>query len=602
MVENKNKLIQIVSWLVTLRLFAISTTSDSSTSKYNRCMINRGTNHIAVNCSPHSSDTSTSGSEVVKFPVSAEASTEEGLLHPPPRLYTAPRSSLQRKSRQTLTASGHMTTAEDEASRQGVDNIKDKDEAASWKSFQNSIRFASGSRSTDIAQSSLHSSSSNPRRVLFRSLSDDSGAPTSLLLQNNSCHSIEGVTPSALTPYGAGSQRPRRGMRRGDFSVAVSKHDSSECVNGQPGSQFKRFLRSVSWDGHERGGGMRPDPFSETPADATMQAGEAAWKDEKLILLKNIQQLTKQAEAANSQLKRVADDPNLVDKLTSQLSLSREDQVALQTQLEIMQGLLKERDQELTALRLESLERHLSTENASFSTNPRWDRAEDHSSSAAVTVSTEDYRSLHTQRDTAMLRAGELAHKLAQAQSQVDDLQERLSTTNLLLETLKAEASEWKSRFCKLEALMEEKNHKIVSSNNYGLSPVDDSSIVASVATQSRGIGGIFSRANDAKNFLSVETPTFIGYSTSGSIDSAPSSNFGCESEVVSSQSQVRIQCTQVEEQKGASEALAAELWKLKQQVLHLQEEKSACLSALVSSQNELATLANHVNTCLPNK
>ena len=112
------------------------------------------------------------------------------------------------------------------------------------------------------------------------------------------------------------------------------------------------------------------------------------------------------------------------------------DRVSLKLQVLSLQEALADKDKELLTLRIESMDELAGS-----------DRGGDH-----IKVPLEEWRGLHTARDTAMTKAGELAVELATCRADKDDLQEQLEVKEATLVETAKELQLDKVKMAKLEA------------------------------------------------------------------------------------------------------------------------------------------------------
>jgi len=97
------------------------------------------------------------------------------------------------------------------------------------------------------------------------------------------------------------------------------------------------------------------------------------------------------------------------------LTLAEKDRQSLRDEITSLLAELKDQQRELTSLQMDSLqglEQRVSSVTSS--------------TAGTVEVEAEEWRQIHAQRDTALMRAGEMAHELAACKAQVDELQEQL--------------------------------------------------------------------------------------------------------------------------------------------------------------------------------
>jgi len=136
--------------------------------------------------------------------------------------------------------------------------------------------------------------------------------------------------------------------------------------------------------------------------------------------------------------------------LASELVASNAERDSLRDELDRLRLQLKERDMELTALRLDSLDdamggwgtrsdRHGDNVDSSddLLAPPRRSASTSGSSDGddnIMQVPAEEWRTLHAERDTALARAGELATQLANCMADADEQQEILRQTRQILE------------------------------------------------------------------------------------------------------------------------------------------------------------------------
>jgi len=116
------------------------------------------------------------------------------------------------------------------------------------------------------------------------------------------------------------------------------------------------------------------------------------------------------------------------DDLESGLIIANVERKALREEVRALQDQLRQRDMELTALRLDAL--------ADRSTGGRAGGSFSETTGTCLKVNAEEWRRLRTERDNAMSRAGDLAQKLADTKAEADDLQERLAQTQKNYEDL----------------------------------------------------------------------------------------------------------------------------------------------------------------------
>ena len=122
--------------------------------------------------------------------------------------------------------------------------------------------------------------------------------------------------------------------------------------------------------------------------------------------------------------------------LQQKLCLAEMDRVSLKLQVLSLQEALADKDKELLTLRIESMDELAGS-----------DRGGDH-----IKVPLEEWRGLHTARDTAMTKAGELAVELATCRADKDDLQEQLEVKEATLVETAKELQLDKVKMAKLEA------------------------------------------------------------------------------------------------------------------------------------------------------
>jgi predicted nucleic acid-binding Zn-ribbon protein len=426
----------------------------------------------------------------------------------------------------------------------------------------------------------------------------------------------------------------------------------------------RRIFRTISWDG------FSVNPVASAPANLAhptsgapagpatpTSSPEDVWTEERINLLGKVQELTKQLNTTKSQLAKFAADPNWVTTLEQQIQSAADEHREMTQLVESLRVQIKETNQELTVMRLESLERGQSSVSGEhphstngrddvpnnqrpsidpttfgWGTSSRWESPEVREFSSAsrlISVPSDEYRGIQAAKDTALVRAGELAHQLAQAQSVVDDLQERLELTSQRLQKTTGDSAELKSQNDALQSKviwLERQLSNLESKGSSSVSgkegvPTSASSRLAQLLTRtSPGNTSSFSVSNPLHklSILAGPSPTvsdsYVASLTSPNYLSLPpiadygalassTENYACTHYRVDNvDAIVEVASTATPDESGTpaqsdfSDAnvmkqMAAELFKLKQQVLHLQDEKAECLRALVASQNHVECL-----------
>jgi TolA-binding protein len=245
-----------------------------------------------------------------------------------------------------------------------------------------------------------------------------------------------------------------------------------------------------------------------------------------------------------------------------------------------------------------------------------------------LSVSADEYRELKIAKDTAMMRAGELAHQLAQAQGDVDDLQERLELTSQRLQAASVESVELKSRNDDLQSKVQWLEKQVQelkgrSSSNHGKGGVP--------RTPSSRLGQFLTRSSATKPSsiippsplyrLSILTGSSPTSSSEPSLGTLPLTS-RADDAVLDSPSETCERLAKPADCVGAADAatseavmegiedantaMAAALLQLTQRVQRLEKEKAECLAALVESQNQVEFLLQrhppHTSSSLESK
>jgi TolA-binding protein len=192
-------------------------------------------------------------------------------------------------------------------------------------------------------------------------------------------------------PSETGSPSGRRGGKRRDYQLRVISSQGSTLVTNRGNSEnenepvdnggeapssggkegvdndgapmLRRIFRTFSWDGYDpnnlRGGGA--NAAASKPSDssdaATSPLTNASTGDDRERLLAEIQLLRTQLEERQSLLDKFEKNPVLVGTLEQQVRSAAEEHVQLTDLVKELQKQIQAKDQELTAMRLESLSR-----------------------------------------------------------------------------------------------------------------------------------------------------------------------------------------------------------------------------------------------------
>jgi len=143
-------------------------------------------------------------------------------------------------------------------------------------------------------------------------------------------------------------------------------------------------------------------------------------------------------EEKNIQLKAYMDletHPDTTVQLQNRLLLVESENKSLRDQLADVRIQLKAKEQELVTLRLEELEGMSG-----------WGFRDAASFSSFLRVDAEEWRRIHAERDTAIVRAGELAYQLADAKADADELSDKLMLAEHLLQVKAAELERLNTR------------------------------------------------------------------------------------------------------------------------------------------------------------
>jgi TolA-binding protein len=499
----------------------------------------------------------------------------------------------------------------------------------------------------------------------------------------------EATSKDAAAPSETGSPSGRRGGKRRDYqlrvissqgSTLVTNRDNSvnendadkaadnggdapssggkEGVDNDGAPMLRRIFRTFSWDGYDpnnlRGGGAnaaayKPSDSSEAgTSPLTNSSTEDSWRDDRERMLAEIQLLRTQLEERQSLLDKFEKNPALVGTLEQQVRSAAEEHVQLTDLVKELQKQIQSKDQELTAMRLESLSRggfgsgasHLSeggsaetnngahvpsADSIGLCTSSRWDSPEVRGGSAVasstVVVSADEYKALQTASDTAMMRAGELAHQLALARGDVDDLRERLNLTTERFQTSILESVELKALNDAIQAKVEwlEQQHQQHIADGRTVSGSASSPSANGVPrTPSSRLGQLLQRS-PAKVSSRIAPAASTSASSQASpggwssflasnplqrlqmLTGAPASPAALAPESPTVASSAADEAGMGENGAGPTnngesnladnEALARELARLKLQVSQLQDEKAECLASLVEAHTQLAGL-----------
>lgn len=216
----------------------------------------------------------------------------------------------------------------------------------------------------------------------------------------------------------------RRRVTSGSASSGNSNDDNSSS-----GKSISRGLfRNFSWDGRGRNAVVTPDREEQQHL-----SGELLVQPDVVELQNLVSSLKERAEEAEQKLARYEKlDISSKEDLQLQIDSLKEQKVELAARL-------ADCNKELTQLRLESLV----------------DDGRREAGSTMVHISADDWRKLHSERDTALMQAGELAHSFAQARAQLDELQEELKQAHAQMEQRDFKLSMKQKEIAKLTSRLE---------------------------------------------------------------------------------------------------------------------------------------------------
>jgi TolA-binding protein len=547
---------------------------------------------------------------------------------------------------------------------------------------------------------SFYSYGSNDRNSVLQQQQDEQPAEVSeRLLPFTVTTTATTTPPQEVKPAETGSPSGRRGGKRRDYQLRVISSqgstlvtsrgsDASEKENdadqvGNDGAAdnaaakdevdsegapiLRRIFRTFSWDGydpsHLRGGPNSAANTTKKPSDGsdagtsplTNASPEDSWRDDRERMLAEIQLLRTQLEEKQTLLDKFEKNPQLVATLEQQVRSAAEEHVQLTDLVKELQKQIQTKDQELTAMRLESLSRggfgsgggaSLSSDGESpgadkasaqansadsigLCTSSRWDSPEVRGGSAVATstlvVSADEYKALQAASDTAMMRAGEMAHQLALARGDVDDLRERLNLTTERLQTTILESVEVKALNDALQAKvewLEQQQQKYIAEGRTDSGSAPSSSVNGVPRTPSSRLGALLHRSPakassriapaastsashsspGASSFMASNplqrlqmltgapaspAPALVVESTSPAVASSAADGAGVEENGIGPTANGEPSVAA----DNDKEATARELIRLKQQVAQLQDEKAECLAALTEAHTQLAGL-----------
>lgn len=165
------------------------------------------------------------------------------------------------------------------------------------------------------------------------------------------------------------------------------------------------IFRNVSWDGSptKRTNDKPVKVVIDTEDDIVIALQNRVSSLEELVADLEFELQEYRALPGATQLKTLLDTANA-------------ERMALQSRVDELASAVKLKDQELMQLHLESLDGN---------TKARQGKS--------ASVDEDEWRQLHVERDTALMRAGELAHELAQSRAALDELDSNLVSTQRMV-------------------------------------------------------------------------------------------------------------------------------------------------------------------------